>query len=338
MKGFVLGVALAFAGCGSPQKPRWEIEIAYTGDAKLGGCAIGDAEPEAAGNEIVAVSERGEVILLRRGRRGWDHEVLVQLPGEMIQCAVGDADPVRPGHEVVAVGMKRGGEDDGGPGAAVLLYRDQGAWKTRTLLEDMALLHAVCIGDIDPDHDGAEVFVGGYSMRGHVVAGDRATAIPLPGPAKSAVAYRGGVVVACKDGSIAYIRKEAGEWRCSLLDRAEAGQSRIGTDGVRIIVSRDDGVLAVLDGGKRMEIYAEPSKLRGAALADLDPASLGLEAATAGYGKTITIISSQGIPETVHVEGDRFHHLATGELPPGGTALAACGYSGRVVVIRRRGR
>lgn len=338
MKWPAAALTLALVGCGSDSRPRWEIEIAYAGDVKLGGCAIGDADPDSAGNEIVAVSERAEAILLRRGRIGWTHEVLAHLRGELVQCAIGNADPSRPGHEIVAVGVKQGGEDDGSPGVAVMLYREGGAWKNRVLLEDMALLHSVCIGDIDPDHEGEEVFVGGYSMRGHVLANDRATSIPLPGPAKSAVVYRGGVAVACKDGSVVHVRKEGGEWKVTLVDKAGAGQSRIGTDGARLIVSRDDGVLALLDGGKRTQIFADSAKLRGAALVDMDPASPGFEAATAGYGKTVTVISAKGKAETVHVEKDRIHHLAAGELPPGGRALVVCGYSGRTVTIRRTGR
>jgi hypothetical protein len=338
MRLFGLAALVLAAACETPQRPRWVVEVAYEGGAKLGGCAIGDADSGSPGNEIVAVSALGEVILLRRGDGVWTHEILARFAGEMIQCAIGDADPSRPGLEVVAVGMKQGGENDGGPGAAMMIYRDSEGWRARMLLEDTALLHAVCIGDFDPDHPGNEVFVGGYSMRAHVLAGERVASIPLPGPAKSAVPYRGGVAVACKDGSIVHVTKGAGEWQASLLDKAPAGQARIGTDGSRLIVSRDDGVLAILEGAKRTEIHVESSKLRGAVLADLDPNIPGLEAATAGYEKTVTVISASGAPEIVHAEEDRFHHLAAGELPSAGLSLAACGYSGRVVVISRGDR
>ena len=87
----------------------------------------------------------------------------------MIQCAVGDADPARPGDELVAVGMKAGTEGGGGPGEAHLVYREGDAWRTETIFEDVALLHGVGVGEIDPDHEGAEVLVVGFSNDGTVL-------------------------------------------------------------------------------------------------------------------------------------------------------------------------
>jgi len=159
----------------------------------------------------------------------------------------------------------------GGQGVAVLVYRSGNEWKHEVLLEDSALLHAACIGEFDPDHAGPEVFVAGYSLRAHVLSGAGRSGIPLSGPGKAAVPFRGGVAVACKDGTIAHVKTSEGAWKTEELDRAPSGQSRIGCDGDRLIASRDDGVLAIIEGGRRTEIHKEDSKLRGAVFGDFDP-------------------------------------------------------------------
>jgi len=124
-------------------------------------------------------------------------------------------------------------------------------------------------------------------------------------------------------------------------DTADAGQSRIGTDGSRLLAARDDGGLGLWSDGARMDIYSEGAKLRGAVLADIDPDVPGLEAATAGYEMRISVLYPQGdgwSARQVFTDTGRFHHLAAGELLSygRGTELVSCGYSKRLVVIGKR--
>lgn len=319
------------AGCAGAS---WRAVTVFQAPDKLGGCAIGDADPSRPGNEIVSVCRTGEVFLTWREGEGWRSEPIARLPGEAIQVGIGDADPALPGEEIVAVGVVEGGEDDGGRGAATLIFRQGAQWKVERIFEDQALLHAVCFVP-------GGVFVGGYSLKGHLLkkgeAGWEARLLAaLPGAAKNAIAASGGIVVACKDGSLVRIERESG--KSSLIHRHEAGRSRLGGMAEQIIVANDDGTLHLVIATEASVIYREANKLRGAVLEDLDPDRPGLEAATAGYEKKLSILYRNNGWEAVEVyrDTDRFHHLASGRLPGvPGIALAACGYSGRLVVAFR---
>lgn len=326
------GMALLLAGCGGGF--AWNAEVVFDAGIKLGACAIGDLDSEA-GGEIVAVSQTGEIHVIRKRAGTWTAVTAFKAPGEMIQCAVGDADPDRPGNEIVAVGIAAGSEDDGGPGAAYLIRKEGDRWIGRHIFEDTALLHAVCI---TPEG----VFVAGYANRVTLlrIRGEKVQTEPiadLPGSAKSAVPYQGGAAFACTDGSLVHVTGSASRWKATPADKRDSRRSRIGTDGSRLIASDDDGTLSIIDAGARETVFKDSSKLRGGILADLDPSSPGLEAATAGYSKAVTVFyrKTEGWePRVVFTDTDRYHHLAVGDLDgTGGPDLAACGYSGRVVVV-----
>lgn len=323
---------------------RWHTETAFTAPAKLNGCAIGDLDPRRAGNEIATVCANGDVYLVHRAGASWKHEKVAHLPGEMIQCAIGDVDPVHEGSELVVAGMKRGEERDDAPGAAHVIRLDGDAWKAEPLLETDALIHGVCVADLDPDRPGNEVLCVGFPARATVVGRDgdawkTVAIIALEGAGKTAVPYRGGAAVTCKSGALLHVHR-AGGWKAEVLDRAPGGQARIATDGARILTGRDDGGLGLLDAQGRTDIYSESQRLRGAVLADLDPDSAGLEAATAGYSGKVTVLhpgKDGWRATTVFEDTGKFHHLTSGELPGcgDGVELAGCGYSKRLTVIFR---
>jgi hypothetical protein len=264
------------------------------------------------------------------------------MKGEMIQCAVGDADPRREGNELVVVGMAEGGEESGGAGAAHLVWLDGGTWRERLLFRDDALLHGVCVGDLDGARPGNEVLVVGFSGKATMLFregdtwGAETAAADLGGAGKNAVAFRGGAVVASTGGTLLHLHKGPDGWSSAVLDRAPAGQARVGTDGERVLAARDDGALGLVAGGARTDIHKAPKKLRGAVLADLDPTAEGLEAATAGYdAKVVVLYPGEGgwRAVTAFEDAGALHHLSFGELP-GGPALVTCGFSRRVTVLR----
>jgi len=355
---FTLAFFALFAGTAtaSPQADApWSSHVVMTAPAKLGGCAVGDLDPAHPGNEIVSVCVTGEVFLSRPDRGRWVSEPIGKAEGELLQCAIGDADPTRPGNELLVVGMAAGTEDDGGPGRAYLVFREESesegkarvTWKLEPLLEDGALIHSGLIGDVDPDHDGDEIAVAGFSKVVHLIvrgaSGWKISPIcTLPGPAKSMVAFAGGLAVACADGSLIHLLKQDGSWKSHVLDKAARGYARLGGAGNQLIAARDDGqLLLVTPDGEVTAIYGNDQKLRGAVLAELDPDSPGLEAATAGYDLKMSVIypvegeaGTEWIPRVVHTDVDRFHHLAVGELDPEspGLEIVGCGYSGRVIV------
>lgn len=331
-------------GCKQTVAVDWIHETALDAGTKLGGCAVGDVDPDRKGDEIAVVAGDGSVYLVHAGEDGWVQQKIGAAQGEMIQCAIGDADPARPGLEVVAVGMKAGKEDDAGAGAAYIASKRSDGWSFDLLFEDSALIHGVCVGDIDPQRDGEEVLLVGFSRRATLAWRDgdswqTEVVGELPGDGKNALPYQGGAAVVCNDGAVVLIARENGAWTVTELDRAEAGQARIGTDGERLIVARDDGALAILTAGEREEIHKESSKLRGAVLADLDPNRPGIEAATAGYGNTVTLLHLEGDtwqPRILFQDSGKLHHLAAGRITQDGSiGLVTCGYSGLLTVIRR---
>ncbi len=342
-------------GLATSQTERpWFSEVIMTAPAKLGGCAVGDLDPDHPGDEVASVCENGQVFLSFGTAAGpWISAVIAELPGEPIQCAIGDAYPERPGHELLVVGMMAGKEGDGGMGAAYVISRVEGRWTAELVYEDTALIHAGTIADVVVDRAGAEIVVAGFSKHARVLSFDAGAdeagwqvvaSSPLPGPAKSLVPFARGVAVACADGSLIYLEHGTVS---DELDRAPAGQARLGVAGERLIVARDDGKLALVDArGERVEIHSAAGKLRGAVLADLDPEHPGLEAATAGYDRKLTVLyedDGRWSARTIYTDTDRFHHLAAGELDAEspGLELVACGYSGRLIlagVERRQGQ
>jgi hypothetical protein len=327
-----------FSGACAHSPPGWERVVVLDAGVKLGACAVGDLDPASTGPEIAAVATTGQVFVARRTADGWTAGEVARLSGEMIQCAIGDADPARPGLELATVGMREGTEDGGGAGQAHLVWLTDGAWHHEPILDDSALLHAVCV-------DGGGVYAAGFAQR--VLRARReggswrsAEIATLPGAAKNALALRGKIVFACTDGSLAAVDATGESARTAVLDRRAGARARLGTDGERILVADDDGTLSLLAAGAREELCREPAKLRGAVLAELDPATAGLEAATAGYGKRVLVLrrgADAWSVEVVSEERDRLHHLACGDLDPApGLELVTCGYSGELVLFRRR--
>lgn len=327
------------------QSAGWRSEIAADFGIPIGGCAIGDADPTRPGNEIVAVLRDGRILLVYREDGAWKHEQIARSPGEMIQVAIGDARPDLPGQEIVAVGVSRGREDDGGPGAALVIARRGKDWTIEKAFEDRALLHGVGVCE-------AGLVVAGYSERAHLLRrGPRdwtsELIAKLPGPGRSVVAARGGAAIACKDGALVLAREDKGRWSAREIDRRGAGRARIGASQGHIIASDDDGALSIIRGAAELAgvpearrlIFQSEDKLRGAILADLDPTSPGLEAATATYTRSIVLLSPGAEAWTARVLANgkgRFHHLSCGELPGlSGLSLVGVTTSGQLVVVTR---
>lgn len=346
---FIL-VLLTATACGSTAPTGPSVEFAFDAGAKLGGCAVGDVLPDRPGQEIVAVASDGRVFLVFDDDGVWRSEVVGQAGGELIQCAIGDLRRDRPGNEIVAVGMEVGGEDDGGAGAAVVFWSEGDGWSQEVVCVDGALLHGVCVADLDAAHAGDEALLVGFTNAAILLEHDeedgfttRAIA-DLPGAGKNAVGFDGGAAVACTDGSVVHVRAgDGGAFEATTLDLAPAGAARLGAADGTLVVAYDDGTLGLLVDGEREVIHREADKLRGAVLADLDPAVPGLEAATGGYSNTITVLvrhDGAWRPRVVHRDPARIHHVVAGDVTARGDGLelVACGYSGKVVVILDPGR
>ena len=332
-------LAALLALCPTSDGPTWTTRVLVQTPTKLGGCAVGELDPSSPGLEIAAVAQGGQCYVARRSGEGWSIEVVHRAPGEMIQCAVGELDSGAAGDEFVAVGMVEGSENDDAPGAAWVLARRAGAWQAELAFEGPRLVHAACV------LDGA-AFVGGFDRRvTRLVRGtrgwERETVAELPGAAKSMVAARGGVAVACTDGSVVLVSGAPGAWTSAVIDRRDAPRARIGAAGDRLVVCDDDGVLSLLDGSTRRQVFRSPRKLRGAVLAELDPGSPGLEAATVGYSGELTVLSGldADAPRTVtpFVDAAGLHHLVAANLDDDPELeLVTSGLSGLLVLLDLR--
>jgi len=331
----------------------WVVEVAFSNDTKLGGCAVGELDPGSPGGEIVTVAGDGQVWLTARVDGAWSSSSIAQLPGEAIGCVAADLLPEIPGDEIVTVGVTAGGEESGSPGVAHLLSRGADGWTTEVLLEDDALLHGVAVGDMDKD-GVLDVVVAGYTRRVTVLGRDPSDSGwrtlgtgMLPDAAKSVVVLdplgdRAGLaVVGCRDGSLIEFRlAEGGELARVDWAPGSSSQARLGALSPGVLVASDGGTLTFVKGDTRgPEFYASGDKLRGAMVADVDPGvGASRQACTAGYDGAIVVTGiTSGESRVVARDDDRLHHLAVGQLhPEGPPSLVACGYSGRVIVVTHR--
>jgi len=339
----LLSLLLLPACGGKPpaEEAGWETAIAFQADTKLGGCDVGDLDPRYDGREIAAVAVDGRVYVTRRGDDGWVTETAAQLPGEGLQCAIGDVDPDRPGNELVVVGMAVGTEDDGGEGAAHLVYLEGDEWKKELILEQAALVHGVGIGDVDPDRPGNEVVVTGFTGSSKVLVREGGTwKVLAEHPLPEGAAGKTVLVI----GNRAHIANTSEKLVGINTPSREIGtaQARLG-GGETIAVACDDGGLRLVTPKGVEVIHRETQKLRGAAYGDFDPYVEGEEAATVGYEKKLTVLyrhadgSLPWRPLVLWTDTVKFHHLAVGEIlaEGAGPELVAVGYSGRVIVAWR---
>jgi hypothetical protein len=336
--------ALLCAACATSgsQQSSWRQEVALATNSKLGGCAIGDLDPTRAGDELAVVSASGEVLCIARVDGAWQYETVAHLPGEMIQCVAGDLDPAHPGDELVTVGKRAGGEDEPGAGVAWYFYRNADGWQSEELFVDSELLHAVCIGDLDPDRVGNELLVAGYSGQAHVLSKDgegwlSTPAGALAGAAKGAAVARGGAVVACADGSVMLVRKGGDGFTSGVLKRFAQPQARIGGQGGLVAVCDNGGDLRLLDTGATRAVHVDDERLRGAVFMQAGDEH-GVQLATAGYNGRIALVdwdaaSAGWTVRNIASDTDKFHHLAGGVLPELGQVLVGVGYSGNVIVV-----
>lgn len=340
-------LALPWAGADPPRRAsRWHTEVVFKTEGKLNGVVVADLDPARPGDEIAAVGESGAVFLAWREGNAWKHAEIARTHGELISVAAGDVDSRSAGAELVVGGMFRGKESDEGQGVVHVLRRDGVAWAIERAFLDGALVHGVCVHDVDPDRPGLEVVVSGFSRALTVLTRDgdawrdRKIAT-LPNPAKQVTGHGAGVLVACVGGELVEAHARPGDGRHEVRHRETVGLARVASDGQRIVAACDDGGFLLFTGTLRLELHREGQKLRGAVWAELDPAGAGIECATAGYEGRVRVFRTEETGwdgETV-VEGlPAIHHVAAGDMFPDrpGAELAVACLDGSLRVMRRK--
>lgn len=275
--------------------------------------AVGDLDPSAAGDEIVAVgkADGGEDdpglglvrVLSRSGEGGAWVERRAVTPALVHAIAIGDVLPDREGLEFVFAGFF---------GEALVGYIDEASG---TLLVD----------SLGAQHKG--------NAKGVCLTDD-------------------GIVLACDDGNtVRYRRTAKGAWTLVATKQQGAPLARIAAfDGEHVAVCGNDGTFRLLGGpsfSSTTYLHRVGNRLRGSVIVDIDPSEDGVEACTAGYDGEIRIVylhpsEDGGRPGAVRYattkksvarDTAKIHHLTTGSFDGLGQCLVSCGYSGDVLVV-----
>jgi hypothetical protein len=321
----------------------------------MGGAAVGDLDPETPGNEVVAVTAAGEVWLVGRAGAEWRPTRIYQGDGELIMGAVGDADPRYAGNEFVGVGMVSGPESRTGAGQVLLIHRDGAQWKGVRVFQDDHMLHGVAIGDVSSRHAGNEIVACGFNHRVTLLSseqggwrhetiyvGNNRMKIALVG---DVLPQRDGVeVIVCgSDGNVVALWEGPLGWHHEVVFTDPVGQSRIAVGHNSVLIGGDRGkvTLALRRGGHwTTEFIARDSgKIRGVAIADIDPAQPGDELYACGYSRHVRQfvrdVDGYWNAKVIFTAQRPLHHLVVGEFDSThpGPELVTCGHGGRLVAL-----
>lgn len=350
---FLLGIV---QGAVFGEATEWTSRVILSTEEALGGAAIGDVDPDSPGNEVVAVSATGNVWIAKWRGEGWSAKSVKAADGELIMCAIGDVEPDSAGNELVAVGMVEGPESTTGPGQVVLVRRESGAWRARTIFTDSHMIHGVAIGDVCSKHEGNEIIAAGFNHRVTLlcrteqgawqpetiyVANDRLKLVQVG----DVLPQREGleVLVCGSDGSVVVLWQHTLGWRHEIMYRGAAGQSRIAIGDGCVLVGGDDGKVTLV---KRTEsgfvadvLGREPGKIRGVGIGDVDPGAAGVEYYATGYSRNVV----QYVPmedgywssRVIFTAEKTLHHMVLGDVNPKrpGLELVTCGHGGKLIAL-----
>lgn len=286
---------------------RWTPERLHKSDGELIMCAIGDVDPRAPGNELVAVgmvsgpesnTGAGHVLLLRRDSGAWTAQSIF-VDSHMIHgVAIGDVCSRHPGPEIVAASFNH---------RVTLLCRDEEKWLPETIYVSNDRLKIALVGDVIPARDGLDVLVCG------------------------------------SDGCVVALWPATLGWRHDVVFRGVAGQSRITIGESCVLIGGDDGVVTLASARAskwEFEILGrEPGKIRGVAVADVDGAVPGPEMYATGYARNVVqyVRTQDGLwsSRVVYRDDKPLHHLVAGDVDPVhvGAELITCGHGGKLILL-----
>ena len=337
------------------QQVPWQAEVLLESNRGMGGAAIGDLDPEIAGNEVAVVNAAGEVWLARRTRNSWRPERIHNGKGEMIMCAIGDVDPRHAGSEFVGVGMVSGEESLDGPGQVLMIRRDGDKWNATQIFEDSHMIHGVAIGDVSARTPGNEIIACGFNHRVTLLALDgerwRSEVIYVGNDRMKIAAIadvlqeREGleVVVAGSNGNVVLLWEDRLGWKHEIIYSDAVGQSRVACGALGVFIGADKGKVTLAqrkDGRWVSECLTRDSgKIRGVAIADIDPQVPGPECYAGGYSRNVTQLTrgADGFwrSKVIYTAERPLHHLVAGEFDAAhlGPELVTCGHGGRLIKL-----
>jgi hypothetical protein len=339
-----------------PRVPDWRAEVLIQSQHGMGGAAIGDLDPEHAGNEVAVVNAAGEVWQAYRVEGGWRSERIFDGDGELIMCAIGDVDPRHPGNEFVGVGMLRGKESRTGPGQVLMLRKDGSSWVADQIFQDNHMIHGVAVGNVSSRHPGNEVVACGFNHRVTLlslaaertrheviyVGNDRMKIAAIA----DALPQHDGleVVVSGSDGNVLALWEDSSGWQHQVIYSDRAGQSRVACGEPGVLIGGDEGKVTLAayqhDRWTTEFLARESGKIRGVAIADIDAEVPGAELYACGYSRNVLQIvqTSDGFwhAKVIFQAQRPLHHLVAGDVDPThpGPELVTCGHGGILIVLR----
>lgn len=350
----LLTLPMLLAAAGGGDAP-WIAEVIMETPSGMGGATIGDLDPHTPGNEVFAVNGAGEVWMARRTGDRWKPERIHHGKGEMIMCAVGDIDPRYPGNEFVGVGMVEGQESRSGPGQATMVRREGDGWTSTPIFIDDHMLHGVAIGDVSARYPGTEVLVCGFNHRVTLlhlndgtwrsetvyVGNDRLKVMAVA----DILPERDGleVVVCGSDGNAVLLWEGELGWNHQVIFSNPIGQSRVAAGKSVVLIGGDDGQITRArraNGHWTTDfLHRDTGKIRGVAIADIDPAAPGPEYYAGGYSTRIWqfIQNQNGFwhAKPIFTAKRPLHHLVAGDIDPDheGNELITCGHGGKLYLL-----
>jgi len=354
-RGVFVAVVLCVVRGGLAGDGEWTADVLLECDHGLGGAAIGDLDPDSPGKEVVAVSAAGEVWLVRGGATHRAPECIHRSAGELIMGAIGDAVPDSPGCEFVGVGMVSGPESLTGPGQVLLIHRQGKGWQATPIFRDDHMIHGVALGDVAARYPGNEIVVCGFSHRVTLlrregarwrdqtiyVASDR---LKIAAIADVLPQREGLEVLVCgSDGRVVALWEGQLGWCHEVVYADPVGQSRVAAGAAGVLIGGDGGKVTLArrqDAGWRAECLArQAGKIRGVAVADVDPEVPGAELYACGYSRNVVqlVRDAGGFWHSRRIfSGQRpLHHLVAGDFDAAhpGSELVTCGHGGRLILL-----
>lgn len=154
-----------FVGLFAYKQGSWKTSelLGYRYDDSYRGVSVGDIDPSELGAEVVVVTYRGRVIVLKHSNGNWSSTTIYESWSEKFsRVVIGDISDEHVGNEIIVGGEFRGSAPDYEDcGIVVLLSRvENGGWNATKIELDEPVI-SVAIGDFDQQHRGNECVVTG---------------------------------------------------------------------------------------------------------------------------------------------------------------------------------
>ena len=290
----------------------WKQCQVYCTPGGLSSVAIGEADPDGPGPDLIVGGSTGHVLAISLLKTGDVLSRLIYDAGVPIgDIEVFDLNPDFPGEEIIVV------TEDGK--AVVLWQSSEGphpSYEAQVVWTDPARLRNAVAGPYGPQGRPCALVAG--------AAGNVVKIYSVGGTWR---------------GQVLYKSPES-------LSRLAVGDVDPESPGLELVVVDDTGGITLLRQGMGgyvpQAVHKEEKALRGVVVADFDPSTPGKEIAVYGYGMEVAIFckGNDGFERKVlFKDTDRGHWLLAGQMIPESKPfeLVAVGYSGKITLISFEG-